>query len=51
MLSRFEKDALVNNSQTEYFKTLTELAEIEAFFLRAEALCDDGAGDTDSIFQ
>lgn len=47
MLSRFEKDALVNNSQTEYFKTLTELAEIEAFFLRAEALCDDGAGDTD----
>ena len=32
MLSRFEKDALVNNSQTEYFKTLTELAEIEAFF-------------------
>lgn len=36
LLSRFEKDAMVSNSQTQYFKTLTELAEIENLFSQAE---------------
>lgn len=35
LLSRFEKDAMVSNSQTQYFKTLTELAEIETLFSQA----------------
>lgn len=36
LLSRFEKDAVVTNSQTEYFKTLTDLTEIEEVFARAD---------------
>ncbi len=36
LLSRFEKDAIVTNSQTEYFQTLTELAKVEEVFTKAE---------------
>ncbi|MCM1262571.1 MAG: DNA polymerase I [Butyrivibrio sp.] len=32
LLSRFENDVVVENSQVEYFKTLTELDEIERLF-------------------
>lgn len=32
LIARFEKDVTVNNSQTEYFDEITELAEVEAFF-------------------
>ena len=39
LLSRFEKDAVVTNNQTEYFKTLTDLTEIEALFERAQSRC------------
>lgn len=40
LLSRFEKDAVLTNSQTEYFKTLTDLTEIEAVFAQALKRCD-----------
>ncbi len=40
LLSRFEKDAVLTNSQTEYFKTLTDLTEIEAVFAQALRRCD-----------
>ena len=49
LLSRFEKDAVLTNSQTEYFKTLTDLTEIEAVFAQALRRCDMpemDAGDT-----
>ena len=36
LLSRFEKDAIVTNSQTENFQTLTELAKVEEVFSKAE---------------
>ncbi|MCM1155801.1 MAG: DNA polymerase I [Roseburia sp.] len=39
LLSRFEKDAMVSNPQTQYFKTVTELAQIEDIFARAAELC------------
>lgn len=42
LLSRFEKDAVSTNSQTEYFKTLTELAEIEELFVQAQERCELG---------
>lgn len=32
LLTRFEKDVTVNNSQTQYFDELTDLAEVEALF-------------------
>lgn len=41
LLSRFEKDAIVTNSQTEFFRTLSELTEIEAVFSKAENLCNE----------
>lgn len=34
LLSRFEKDTAALNTQTEYFKTLTELAQVEEIFAR-----------------
>ena len=40
LLSRFETEAVVKNSQSEYFKTLTELNEIEALFAQIDKLCD-----------
>lgn len=36
ILSRFEADAVVTNSQSDYFKTLTELDGIEAVFEQIE---------------
>ncbi|MCM1173824.1 MAG: DNA polymerase I [Blautia sp.] len=39
LLSRFEKDAVLTNSQTEYFQELTDLTEIEALFARAQERC------------
>lgn len=39
LLSRFEKDAVVANSQTETFQTLTDLSEIEALFEQARSRC------------
>ncbi len=52
LLSRFEKDAIVTNSQTEYFQTLTELAKVEEVFSKAEsgfeiglAILQDGKED------
>ena len=39
ILSRFEKDVVVKNNQSEYFRTLTELAEVEALFEKAGQLC------------
>ena len=55
LLSRFEKDAVVTNSQTEYFKTLTDLTEIESLFGLAQNRCGefgisvlrDGKGEED----
>lgn len=44
LLSRFEKEAMVTNSRTQYFKTLTELAEIEDVFSGAAGLCHANAG-------
>ncbi|MDE7021530.1 MAG: DNA polymerase I, partial [Lachnospiraceae bacterium] len=41
LLSRFEKDAVVTNSQTEYFKTLTDLTEIESLFGLAQNRCGE----------
>lgn len=46
LLSRFEKDAVVTNSQTEYFKTLTDLTEIEEVFTQAQGRC--GMPETDT---
>ena len=52
LLSRFEKDAIVTNSQTENFQTLTELAKVEEVFTKAEnafeiglAILQDGKED------
>ena len=42
LLSRFEKDAIVTNSQTEYFQTLTELAKVEEVFTKAESCFEIG---------
>ena len=39
LLSRFEKDVAVTNSQTEYFKMLNDLTEIEALFAQAQSRC------------
>lgn len=52
LLSRFEKDAVVTNSQTEYFKTLTDLTEIEEVFARADgevglSVLRDGKAEAD----
>ena len=40
LLSRFDKDVAVSNSQTAYFRQITELAEVEALF----AECLETAG-------
>ena len=39
ILTRFEKDAVVKNNQSEYFRTLTELSEVESFFEKVCKLC------------
>lgn len=45
LLSRFEKDAIITNSQTEFFKTLSELGDVEAVFSQIENLCaESGQG-------
>ena len=44
LLSRFEKDVTVTNSQTEYFEELTELAEVETFFQECKALGEQSGG-------
>lgn len=38
LLSRFEAEAVVKNSQSEYFRTLTELDEIEELFTKVDKL-------------
>lgn len=38
LLSRFEKEVTVTNSQTEYFEELTEFAEVETFFTECRTL-------------
>lgn len=40
LLSRFEADSVVKNSQSEYFRTLTELDEIEELFAKVDRLGD-----------
>ncbi len=45
MLSRFEKDAGVVNSQTEYFKEVTELSEVESIFERCRKAGEKARGD------
>lgn len=47
LLSRFEKDAVLTNSQTEYFKTLTDLTEIEEIFAQALNRCNMPKTDTE----
>ncbi|MDE5596891.1 MAG: DNA polymerase I, partial [Lachnospiraceae bacterium] len=42
LLSRFEKDAIVTNSQTENFQTLTELAKVEEIFTKAASCFEIG---------
>ncbi len=42
LLSRFEKDVTVTNRQTEYFRELTQLQEVEALF----AACGQKAKET-----
>ncbi len=43
LLSRFEKEVAVTNSQTEYFQELTQLQEVEALF----DTCKQKGGQTD----
>ena len=45
LLSRFEKDVTVANSQTEYFDELTELAEVESLFAECIALGEKNGGN------
>ena len=44
LLSRFEKDAIVKNTQTEFFEQLTELADVEAMFAECRALGTKSGG-------
>lgn len=48
LLSRFEKDTVVTNRQTEYFKTLTDLTEIEALFAKCDAPETEGTAGGNS---
>lgn len=45
MLSRFEKDAGVVNSQTEYFKEVKDLSEVEAIFDQCRKAGEKAQGD------
>ena len=45
LLSRFEKEVTVMNSQTKYFDELTELAEVETFFQECKTLGKEHGGD------
>ena len=44
LLSRFEKDVTVTNSQTEYFDELKELAEVEELFEECKTLGEQSGG-------
>ena len=44
LLSRFEKEVTVANSQTEYFDALAELAEVEALFAECRILGEQSSG-------
>ena len=44
LLSRFEKDVAVSNSQTEFFAELTEFSEVEALFAQCRALGEESGG-------
>lgn len=44
-MSRFEKDAVVANQQTQYFKTIGELALVEEIFAKAHRLGADSNGE------
>lgn len=45
LLTRFEKDVTVNNSQTQYFDELTDLAEVEALFEECARLGRQNGGN------
>ncbi len=45
LLSRFEKDAAVLNKQTEYFREVTELADVEALFAECSRRGEQAQGD------
>lgn len=45
LLTRFEKDVTVNNSQTQYFDELTDLAEVEALFEECTRLSRQNGGN------
>ena len=45
LLARFEKDVTVNNSQTQYFDELTDLAEVEALFEECTRLGRQNGGN------
>ncbi|MCM1386276.1 MAG: DNA polymerase I [Bacillus sp. (in: Bacteria)] len=49
LLSRFEKDAVVTNSQTEYFQTVTELVKVEELFDKIKDLCGAPAQEENGI--
>ena len=42
-MSRFEKDAVVSNSQTEYFKTIEDFSQVEEIFAKAEEICNNSS--------
>ena len=46
-MSRFEKDAVVINNQTQYFQTVEDFSQVEEIFAKAKELCSnsrDGYG-------
>lgn len=45
LLTRFEKDVTVNNSQTQYFEEITDLAEVEALFEECVRLGKQNGGN------
>ncbi|MCM1253599.1 MAG: DNA polymerase I [Clostridium sp.] len=49
LLSRFEKDAVVTNSQTEYFQTVTEFVKVEELFGKIKDLCGASAQKANGI--
>ncbi len=42
-MSRFEKDAVVTNSQSEYFKKVEEFSQVEEIFAKADELCNNSS--------
>ncbi len=44
LLTRFEKDATVSHSQTQYFEAVTDLAEVEALFEECKRLGQENKG-------